>query len=271
MLDQHGVEVTTVDDVDRYAALVGDIERQGDPCCVVAAGGDGTVSLVVNLTPAEIPIAIMPLGTENLLAKQLGVKPDADFVFRVVCSGRPTSIDAGDANGRLFLLMAGCGFDAEVVQRLHRVRKGHIHRLSYAKPILDSIRSYEYPELRVYCEPRPEADQGPEAIRARWVFAVNLPRYAGGLQIAPQASGSDGLLDVCTFKEGSLINGLWYLSGVALGYHEGLDDFQSLRASRLRVESEQPVPYQLDGDPGGTLPVDIRVLPARATVLVPPE
>ena len=103
---------------------------------------------------------------------------------------------------------------------------------------------------------------------ARWVFVVNLPRYAGGLSFAPQASGTDGLLDVCTFKEGSLISGLMYLGGVMLGQHEGMQDFTHVQTRRLRVESAGNAPFQLDGDPGGDLPVEFRVLPGRIRLLV---
>ena len=112
----------------------------------------------------------------------------------------------GPGRQPLFTLMAGCGFDADVVRRLHRQRTGNIHHLSYAKPILDSIRKYDYPELRVTYAPADvvRRDELTAEITARWVFVVNLPRYAGGLSFAPQASGTDGLLDVCTFKEGSL-------------------------------------------------------------------
>ena len=123
--------------------------------------------------------------------------------------------------------MVGCGFDAEVVRRLHGMRSGHIRHFSYAKPILDSLRNYEYPELRVYCESPELAEKGggesagaarPVDLSARWVFVVNLPRYAVGLQIAPDALGNDGFLDVCLFKEGSLWSGLRYLAGVATGH-----------------------------------------------------
>ena len=103
------------------------------------------------------------------------------------------------------------------------------------------------------------------------VFVVNLPRYAGGLSFAPQASGTDGLLDVCTFKEGSLWSGLVYLSGVMLGQHESMQDFARVQTRRLRIESTGPAPYQLDGDPGGELPVEIRALPGRLTLLVSPS
>jgi diacylglycerol kinase family enzyme len=165
--------------------------------------------------------------------------------------------------------MAGCGFDAEVVRRLHSERKGNIHHFSYAKPILEAISQYEYPELRVYYAPADsEGTEMTAEITARWVFVVNLPRYAGGLSFAPQASGTDGLLDVCTFKAGSLLNGLMYLGGVILGQHEGMQDFTHVQTRRLRVEAAGPAPFQLDGDPGGELPAEFSVAPGRIQLLV---
>jgi YegS/Rv2252/BmrU family lipid kinase len=241
---------------------------------IIAAGGDGTVSEVVNRTTPATPVAVLPLGTENLLAKYLGIRQDVDQVRHVIGQGATVQLDAGRAGTRIFLLMAGCGFDAEVVRRLHQERTGHIHHLSYAKPILDSIRSYEYPELRVYCEPLSEspADSQPHRdqpyISARWVFVVNLPRYAAGLQIVPDAVGTDGLLDVCTFKDGSLFSGLRYLSGILLGQHRSWGDCITQKARKLRIESVGDVPLQLDGDPAGRLPVEIESLPGRVKLIV---
>jgi diacylglycerol kinase family enzyme len=116
--------------------------------------------------------------------------------------------------------------------------------------------------------PDPFSDELTETITARWAFVVNLPRYAGGLNFAPLASGCDGLLDVCTFREGSLWHGLRYLSGVVLGQHETMAGFSRVQTRRLRIESDSRVPYQLDGDPGGELPVDITIEPRRLTLLV---
>jgi diacylglycerol kinase family enzyme len=101
------------------------------------------------------------------------------------------------------------------------------------------------------------------------VFVLNLPRYAIGLRIAPQARGDDGLLDVCTFRNGSLVKGLWYLGGVILGQHQRWQDCAMRQVRQLRIESDVPVPYQLDGDPGGMLPLEIDVLPARVCVICP--
>ena len=130
--------------------------------------------------------------------------------------------------------------------------------------------AYDYPELHLHCEIAAHTGEmatRQESITARWAFVINLPRYAGGLRIAPQASGDDGLLDVCTFKAGSLWNGLRYLSGVLMGQHESWDDCVTLRARRIRIESAAPAPFQIDGDPGGDLPIDIEVLPRRLTLL----
>jgi diacylglycerol kinase family enzyme len=247
----------------------------GELRAVVAAGGDGTARLVADRTPAGTPILVFPLGTENLLARYLEISPDPAKLAQIVADGRCVRLDAGMAGGQLFTLMAGCGFDADVVRRLHQSRQGHIHHWSYAKPILDAIRTYDYPELRVYYTPAGVEGDGEfthetftHEISARWVFVVNLPRYAGGLCFAPDATGSDGLLDVCTFKEGSLWYGLMYLGGVMLGQHEGMQDFCHVQTRRVRIQSAAGVPYQLDGDPGGELPIEIHCVPGRLTLMV---
>jgi diacylglycerol kinase family enzyme len=113
------------------------------------------------------------------------------------------------------------------------------------------------------------AETGPESAEARWLFAFNLPCYGGGLSLAPQADGSDGLLDVCVFHRGSWWHGLRYVTAVLLGRHHRLADCTTRRVRRLRITADAQVPYQLDGDPGGYLPVDVEVLPDRLTMVVP--
>jgi diacylglycerol kinase family enzyme len=265
--------VSILHNVEEVAAQSWQLAAARQLRAVVAAGGDGTIRLMAERTARETPLSILPLGTENLLARYLGIGPDPAQLARVIAAGYTATFDAGSADGRLFTLMAGCGFDADVVRRLHSSRQGHIHHFSYAKPILDAIRTYDYPELRVRyaAADAPAEAELTQEITARWVFVVNLPRYAGGLSFSPQASGTDGLLDVCTFKEGSLWSGLLYLGGVMLGQHETMEDFTRVQTRRLRIEAAGPAPYQLDGDPGGELPVEISVLPRRLTLLVSRE
>jgi diacylglycerol kinase family enzyme len=101
------------------------------------------------------------------------------------------------------------------------------------------------------------------------LFGFNLPCYGGGLRIAPQACGSDGLLDLCAFRRGGVWHGLRYAGAVLLGRHQKMTDWTMGRVRRLRITSAASVPYQLDGDPAGFLPVEVEVLPGRLTLVVP--
>lgn len=260
-----GWETVVSSDIDEVIRTAQRWSRDDELRAVVAGGGDGTVGLLTNELAEGVPLAILPLGTENLLAKHLGVRADAEAVAEVIDGGQGVRMDAGEADGRMFLLMLGCGFDADVVRRVHAARRGHIHHLSYAMPILESICHYQYPALRICCDGKTSQE-----LSAKWAFVVNLPRYAGGLSLSPGADEFDGKLDVRTFRQGSLWHGLRYLTGVVLQQHEGWDDVEALKAETIRIESDGEAQYQLDGDPGGSLPVDIRVLPNRLTLLTPP-
>ncbi len=279
-LSDYGLRPQVFQGVDELCAAQANGKSKSAVRAVVAAGGDGTCRLLAEKTPPGTPLAILPLGTENLLAQHLESTTDTQALAQRIAEGLTVRLDAGEANGRLFTLMVGCGFDADVVRRLHRDRRGHIHHLSYVKPIVDAIRNYDYPAVRVNYRHAPGrtakrrrtdgagGKPGSDVLSARWVFVVNLPRYAGGLNFAPGASGTDGLLDICTFKEGSLWSGLLYLGGVVLGQHQSMEDFRQVLSPEVTIESQGSVPYQIDGDPGGELPLTIRVLPQRLTVLV---
>lgn len=117
--------------------------------------------------------------------------------------------------------------------------------------------------------PAAEPPRWSAPLAVRWLFAFNVPRYGGGLRIAPQADPADGLLDICTFRRGGLWHGLWFTAAVLAGQHRRLAGCRLERAARLRITAEEAVPYQLDGDPGGFLPVELEVLPKRMTLLVP--
>ena len=169
----------------------------------------------------------MPLGTENLLARQFGHTAEAESVMRTIRHGTSFRLDAGTANNRPFLIMATCGFDAEVVRGMHLTRRGHIQRLSYLRPILGALRKYRFPKLRV----RVDDD---EPFECCWGMVFNLPRYGGFLNIEPDAVGNDGLLDVIAFEQGSITSGLKYVAGIWLGRHFGFRDVIRRRGKQDR-------------------------------------
>jgi diacylglycerol kinase family enzyme len=231
--------------------------------CVVAAGGDGTFAEALNRV-AGVPLTLLPLGNENLAARHFGLGRSARTLAEAIVAGRLQALDLARANGRLFSLMAGAGFDADVVHRLHRRRRGHVNKLHYVGPIVRSACSYPYPPIDIEIEDTGERLQGAMA------FVFNLPRYALGLPIAPAARGDDGWLDLRLGQRPGRWNLLRYLAAAVRGRLERLADFQGRRVRRLKLTAAEPVPLQIDGDPAGTLPVTIDIVPAAVQVVVPP-
>ena len=261
-LKRAGLQPEPISNIQEIVSRSYELHREGQLRAVVAAGGDGTVSLLANRLERGTPIAVLPLGTENLMAKFLGISQSVEQVTDIIVKGRKVQLDAGRANGQLFLVDASCGFDADVVTRLQASRTGHISHWSYAVPLLAAIRRYKYPKIRIF------VDGGSVKLTTRWAFVFNVPRYAMNLPIASDARASDGLLDLCTFGVRGLVEGIATLGAVLLRRHRNLSETRAMRFKNLKMESDHPVPYQLDGDPGGVLPLEITVDPGCLTMLV---
>jgi diacylglycerol kinase family enzyme len=236
--------------------------RREDIRCVVAAGGDGTLLEVVNRA-AGVPATILPLGNENLVARYLGLTRSGAELADVIAAGSVTQFDLARANGRLFCLMASVGLDADIVHRVHRRRRGHINRLSYVIPLMQAMQNYQFPAVEVIIE-----DTG-ERLQGGTVFLFNLPRYALGLPIAANGSAEDGLLDLCVFERPGVLELLRYLTAVVTRRHGKLPDFYHRKVRRVRLESMEPAPIQTDGDPAGSLPAVIEVIPSALPIVVP--
>jgi diacylglycerol kinase family enzyme len=257
-----GLSPRVFKDRDRLARRVQDPRSRDGLRCIVAAGGDGTVADVFNRFPG-IPVAILPMGTENLLARYLGIPSSGAALARLIAADSRRQFDLGLAGNRRFALMVSAGFDADVVRMTHAARQGHISRAAYIQPILESLRSYEHPPLAITLDGRPL----PQPVRLAVV--VNIPAYALGLPVARTARGDDGQLDLRLFEQGSAFQMIRYLCNLALGTHERLPDVISMAGARLRIESDVPVPLQADGDPIGYTPIEISVLPGALQVFAP--
>jgi diacylglycerol kinase (ATP) len=265
LLKERGYKVEVFSDLAAATSQAKRWHAEGSLRTLVGVGGDGTAAELVNRTDEGLPLTLFPGGNSNLLARYIGMTKDSEFVCRTIVEGVAARLDAGRANGRIFLLMIGCGFDAEVVNRVHEDRTGHINLKNYFHPIRYTLRNYAYPEIRASWQDDGEAAA---SLSARWLFVFNLPCYGGGFRIAPNSDGSDGLLDVCGFRSG----GFWrHMATVVLRQHGRTADWMVCRRRRLRITSEAQVSYQIDGDPGGWLPLEVEVLPGRLTVVVPKD
>jgi diacylglycerol kinase family enzyme len=254
--------------------------RRNSLRCIIAAGGDGTVADVLNRFPG-IPLAVFPLGTENLLARYLQVPRCGRFVAEMLAAGKTRRLDLGriessappegaDSAGttghvrreRRFLIMASVGVDADVIHRLEARRRGNITHLSYVPAMSAAFSRFDYPPLRVVVD-------GGTPIPGSLAVVANLPMYAFRLPIAASAVGDDGRLDVRVFERPKVFQLLRYCYHVIRRRHERLADVHALPARGVRIESSRPAPVQVDGDSAGWTPVEISVLPGELEVFVP--
>jgi len=258
-------------DLAALCEMATEASKNGELRAVLAIGGDGTASIVRRHVPLEVPLVPVPMGTENLLGRYVAQLPTPPAVCRTLEDGVILPFDLGRAGDKIFLLMISAGFDAEVVRSLHENRRGNIRRTAYFWPTMRAIRSYTYPPMRLYLDAKPDQPAPPRL--CRWLFGFNLPLYALGLPIAPEAVPTDGLLDVCTFERGAVWSIARYLWHVVRQIHFNLPDAGLCRAPRFRLEptTDATIAYQLDGDFGGTLPVDVELLAGQLKLLVPPE
>jgi diacylglycerol kinase family enzyme len=236
-------------------------EAAGEFRAVVAVGGDGTVNEAAQgLRGLDTPLAVLPTGTVNLLARVYGLPAEPEGFLRVLEAWRTVPLDLGLAGERVFLSCAGAGFDAEVVRRLHLSRRGGIRIWDYLPHLAGAFAAGTTSRIRARLN-------GEDCGTFSQVIVGNLPLYAGILRFTPEALGGDGRLDVALFPGGSRRDLMRY----ALAAARGLSASGVLlrRASGIRLESDGPTLLQLDGDMGGSLPVTLGIQPGALRLLVP--
>jgi len=236
-------------------------EKREEIRCVVAAGGDGTFAEVLNRAPG-LPVAVLPTGNENLIARHFRFTRSGRKLAEVIATGQARKLDLGKANGRIFFLMASAGFDAEIVERVHRGRRGHIGKPEYVAKFVQTLVEYPFPLINA------EVVETGERLSGAMAFVFNLPRYALGLPLGREARADDGKLDLCVFERPGAFNLLRYFSAAIWEWDRELPDYKRRQVKRLRLSSEQPVRGQMDGDPAGQLPLDIEVMPGALTLVV---
>lgn len=271
-LSAKGMAAKQVWDLDERAELLGDPLVGEKYRCVVSAGGDGSMAGVVNDLgkggdTTRTAIAMLPLGNENLFAKEFGHGKGVDQLANAIEKLESQTIDMGRANGTLFTLMASAGFDSEVVQRVDHWRRAtddkglkRVGRMSYAKPIMSALTSYQYPEVVL------EADG--QRVAGAHAFVFNIGKYGGGLPIGSHAIPDDGLLDWVVFKRPGLLRLARYGLSTYLRRHLKNNDIAHGRSAEITITSEtSDVPVQADGDPCAQTPMTITVLPNAMRVV----
>jgi YegS/Rv2252/BmrU family lipid kinase len=231
---------------------------------VVACGGDGTVTAcAAGLAGSRTPMAVVPAGTGNLLARNLGLPLDVRGALEVALAGVNRELDVGVANGRPFLVMAGLGLDAQMLGSTSEPLK---KRLGWVAYVVAGLRHLRDRPMRVTLR----ADGGPpERRRASAVIAGNVGRLQGGLTLLPGAAPDDGLLDVVVLTATGWAGWLAVLAQVAL--RRGAGGPVTRGAFReLRIDADREYPWELDGElMGSTRQLAVAIRPERLLVRVP--
>jgi diacylglycerol kinase (ATP) len=237
---------------------------------VVAHGGDGTIlEITAVLSGTGVPLGILPAGTGNRLAENLGIGWSVQAATATILAGRTRALDLGRMETpqqvRYFAVAAGCGFDAEVMDRTSPASKRTYGQLAY---IVTGIRlAMTLPGATV----RIETDDGVHEGPATTVLLANcseiLPK---GRPCAPHVRPDDGVLDVIVLHARSFVDA-WRLAGrLASGRVRAGPGITMLRARRVSITAVPDLAAQADGEPCGRTPLTAEVLPGALTVLAPP-
>jgi YegS/Rv2252/BmrU family lipid kinase len=274
LLQQSGCEIvlratTARGDAEAIARELGGAASSAD--IIVVAGGDGTVNEAVNGLMEErlngragaLPLALVPLGTANVLAAEIGLAPSPEAVARTIAAGPATTAYVGMANGRCFTAMAGVGFDAHVVAAVTLRSKRLLGKAAYVLAAFRQLLSFRFPRYLVSIDG--------QTFDAASIIVAKAHFYAGRYVCAPAARIDEPEFHVCLFERGGRWNAIRYAVALATGLLDRLRDFRILRGHSVTIEGPSGDPVQADGDIIAHLPVRIEIAPQPLRIIVPPD
>jgi YegS/Rv2252/BmrU family lipid kinase len=273
-LEQHfgpaGIEYDvyeTTGDEDLAEIVRQAVERGID--IAVAAGGDGTVSEVANAVAGRpTALALLPVGTANVLARELGIPIDLQQAVALIAGQHATkAIDAMKVGDRHFVLQIGIGLDSLMIRDTDRESKRRFGQIAYLWTLGTRLLGYQPRRFTVY------ADGERRRPRAAQVLIANGGALGvQSLRWGPNITPSDGQIDVCVIGARTLIDYLGLVWHTLTGQQRRNRNVRYMHAQRsIAVNADRPLPVQADGEIIGETPVQVTVVPAAVNVVVPQD
>ena len=232
---------------------------------VVAAGGDGTVNEVINGLSSEATLGILPLGTANVLARELGLPLDSEEACRYILKGERTRVDLGVATDeagmeRRFACMAGVGFDAKVVGAVTPRQKRYLRSLAFALTGFRVLFGSRFPPLRIF--------DGEKVHVARFAIVANGHYYGGDFRVSGPGLLTSGELEAILVERVSLLIRPDVFASIMARrpLNRAMKSFTATEVS-ASGPAEAEVPVQLDGELWGRLPMSFHIEPAALNVI----
>ena len=237
---------------------------------VLVAGGDGTINEALNgMVPFGVPMGVLPLGTANVLATELGLAKSTEEVAAMIPDLVPERISVGflqtaDEPSRYFVMMAGIGLDAHIVVNIDKELKRKFGKLAYWIGGFGQL-GQKFPEFDVTV--------GEETVRSSFTLAARVRNYGGDIAIAKSACLLDDYFEVVAFEGEDSFQYLKYLTGVLANLLDEMKGVTIRRAREVELTSsgDSDVYVQVDGEAAGKLPATIEIVPDALTLLIPAE
>jgi len=234
---------------------------------VLVWGGDGTVQRCVDaLAGSGVPIAIIPAGTANLFASNLGIPKDIAKAVRIGLHGERRPIDVGRINGERFAVMAGAGFDASMIQQADGTLKDRLGRVAYVWAGSKNLRAKPF-KAKIAVDGVPWY-----AGAASCILVGNVGRLFGGIEVFDDASPDDGRLEVGVVNADGISDWVRTLARTAAGHPERSPLVQATSATKIKVKLNRKILYEVDGgDRKKVKSFTVNVQPAAITICLPKE
>ncbi|HEX2958065.1 MAG TPA: YegS/Rv2252/BmrU family lipid kinase, partial [Chitinispirillaceae bacterium] len=219
---------------------------------VIVAGGDGTINAVINgLAGSDIALGIIPLGTVNLLATELGIPADIRSACQSLTEGKPRFIDLGRINNRYFASLAGVGFDAFVLKETRPALKHLIGGLAYVFYAVTSVMKYPFKSIHIHIDEEPVQRKG-------YLLLIGNGKYFGAnMPVAPLASMNDHKLDCVLYRKKGIIGTAQYFWKIKTGNISQSPYTEYLKVKRVDIAAHGKHPVHGDGELFGTTPVTV--------------
>ncbi len=230
-------------------------------------GGDGTVQRSVDATAGSgAALAILPAGTANLLAANLGIPKDIEQAVSIGLRGERRKLDVGRFNGERFAVMAGAGFDAAMIQQADGTLKDRLGRIAYVWTGSKNLRAKPF-------KAKIEVDGAPwYRGAASCILVGNVGRLFGGVEVFEDARPDDGRLEVGVVNAQGIADWARTLARTAAGHAERSPLVQATSATKIEVELNRKVLYEMDGgDREKVKSFTVEVQPAAITICLPKE
>ena len=234
---------------------------------IFAWGGDGLVQRCIDVLAGSTPaatLAVIPAGTANLLAHNLGIPIDLEEAVRIGLTGNRRAIDVGRLNGECFAVAAGAGFDARMIRDADGGLKDRFGRMAYVWTGSKNLTAKPF-HARIKVDDATWYDG-----EASCILVGNVPELMGGVEAFEDASPDDGLLDLGVVKADGLVQWARTLARTAVGDATGSPFVQATKARSAKVKLDRKIVYELDG--GSRAKVKsfaVEVEPGAVTVCVP--